>query len=272
VIIDLHEYLPKEYVTYKWRLLFQRAAHNLCAEYLPRAAAILTVSESISDEYRKVFGVKAVVNYNAPFFEDLSPKAVDEARIHLVHHGIAHPERHMEHFFPLLDRLDDRFRLHLYLVGQGAYYESLKKRAQAHAKIIWHDPVPMPQIAKTINQYDIGISLLSAGNFNNNASLGNKFFEFIQARLMVAIWPVAEMSRLIRAYGVGLSAAEPSVRHLAEALNALTAGDIEKFKRNSHAAAAVLTGEASAETILKVVRGVLPNINGLRAGSNDGPG
>jgi len=260
VIIDLHEYLPGVSRTYKWRLFFRRAVHNLCAEYLPQAAAILTVSEGVADEYRKVFDVESIVNYNAPFFEDLSPSAVDEKRIEFVHHGVASPIRHTEQFFSLLDMLDDRFRLHFYLIGEGRYYESIKARAIAHPKIIWHDPVPMTQIAKTINQYDIGVSLLSFHILNHNLTISNKLFEFIQARLMVAIWPTASMNNIVHKYKVGIITDQPDVRQMADALNALTSSDIEEFKRNSHAAASVLTGEASMEAILKVIRGVLPEL------------
>lgn len=249
VIVDLHEYLPEVMAQYRrWRLLFQRGVVNLCREYLPRAAATLTTSEELAARYQRHFGISPIVNLNAPPFVQLSPTPVG-SDIHIVHHGGAAPSRNILELIALMDRLQERFHLHLYLVGSGEYYETVRQRALAHPRIHWHDPVPLTEIAGITNQYDIGIHLLSPCNLNHDLTIGNKFFEYIQARLAVAVWPTTSMCRLLKQYPVGFATPEPTSESMAAALNALTAEQIATFKQASDKAAPHFTAEASMRQI-----------------------
>ena len=54
------------------------------------------------------------------------------------------------------------------------------------------DPVDFINISKVINKYDIGLYLLTPSNFNENTVYLISFFEFIQARLCLAISPLSE--------------------------------------------------------------------------------
>lgn len=256
VIIDLHEYLPEESEDLRWRLLFQRGVTNLCREYLPQAAATLTTSEELAELYHKNFAVSPIVNYNAPPFEQLSPRQCGET-VHIVHHGCSSPGRNIPELIDLMDKVQDRFHLHLYLVGSGSYHEALKQRALAHPRIHWHDPVPLAEISRTINQYDIGIHLLAPSNLNHDMTIGNKFFEYMQARLAVAIWPTTSMCRLLRQYPVGFATSKPSVDEMADKINSLTTERIMDFKRQSEKAASFFTAEKSMVQIQLAVQQAL---------------
>lgn len=259
VIVDLHEYLPEERSeNLRWRLIFQRGIVNLCHEYLPQAAATLTTSEELATLYRKNFGISPTVNFNAPPFEHLSPSPVDKI-IHIVHHGVASPSRNLIELIELMDTIHERYHLHLYLVGSGDYYEAVRQRALAHPRVHWHNPVPLKEISTTINQYDIGIHLLAPCNLNHDLTIGNKFFEYIQARLAVAVWPTTSMSRLLKQYPVGFVTPEPTVKSMAAALNALTTEEIIAFKQQSDSVAPLFTAEESIRQIDCAVRQALGN-------------
>lgn len=250
VLYDLHEYLPRQYENdWRWRLLFQRGIYGLCRDYLPRGRAWLTVSEPIAEEYAREFGIHPQVTYNAPMYCALEPSPVTPSRIRLVHHGSCAKGRLLENMLELMQRLDERFELHLYLVGEGEHYEQFKRRAQSIPRVVWHDPVPMPKIAREINQYDIGLFMLPANTFNHDQAMPNKLFEFIQGRLLAAVWPTKGMKCIIDAYKTGFYTADFSVEEMASRLMALTTEEIAAFKRNSHAAARILTGERSVEKI-----------------------
>jgi hypothetical protein len=115
------------------------------------------------------------------------------------------------------------------------------------------DPVPMPELTRLCNRYDMGLYLLPPTGFNTRHMLPNKFFEFIQARIGVAIGPSAEMAPIAGQHGLGVIAEDFTPRTLAEKLNALTAEDVMRFKRNADAAAKIYKAEAS----LNVLRAVL---------------
>jgi len=117
----------------------------------------------------------------------------------------------------------------------------------------------MPEIAKNTNNYDIGLFLLSPDSFSYRMALPNKFFEFIQARLAVAIWPSPEMARLVKEYSCGIVSDDFSIESMAEKLNALSKEDIMAFKMNSHNAAGQLCAEKNKDKFLSIVEGLIGN-------------
>jgi hypothetical protein len=85
--------------------------------------------------------------------------------------------------------------------------------------------------------------------------LPNKFFEFVQARLAVAIGPSPEMERFVRQYGFGVVADSFEPRALAARIAALTPADIEAMKQRADVASRELHAErASAVFVSEVDR------------------
>ena len=173
---------------------------------------------------------------NTPFKSKLEPSPVKADKIHLIHHGISARGRSIESMIELVSKyLDERFELTLMLVKTDpGYYESLKKLANPYPRIHFVDPVPMPEIAQRINQYDIGFCMLEPDCFNHKFALPNKFFEFIQGCLGIAVWPLPEMSRIVRQEGNGIVAEEHTLSSIASCLNGLDAEIIKRFKEKSH--------------------------------------
>lgn len=255
VLFDAHEYSPREFEDrFKWRLFFKKFNSYICEKYIPQVSSMLTVCDGIAQEYNKNYGVMPRVIYNAPNWQGLSPRAVDSKIIKMIHHGVTTPSRHLESMMEIMGLLDDRFELDLMLIETDtAYMAKLKNLAAQNSRIKFIPPVPMPEISKTINNYDIGIYLLPPVNFNHEHALPNKFFEFIQANLAVVIGPSPEMANIVNKYQCGIvtDTFEPS--EMAAKLNALTAEDIYRFKLASGKAAKELGFETSAEVLLSEV-------------------
>jgi len=95
---------------------------------------------------------------------------------------------------------------------------------------------------------------LPPANFNYRHALPNKFFEFVQGRLAVAIGPSPEMARLVRQYDCGIIADDFSPRAMADRLHRLDHDRIDHYKRQSHIAARELCFEKSADVLLSTVR------------------
>lgn len=251
VIYDAHEYSPGEYEDQLlWRLLFGRYNHAFCRKYLPRVASMLTVCQGIADEYALHYGVKPLVVHNAPANQRLSPSSVQEGAIRMIHHGVASSARHLEVMIEMMAHLDQRFTLDMMLIEvEPGYMAFLRQKAQNDARIRFVEPVPMPQICQRINEYDVGLYLLPPDNFNHRHALPNKFFEFVQARLAVAIGPSPEMASLVRKYGCGVVAESFEPQALACALAGLDTQDIQSLKAASHRAAEVLCFEQDGRII-----------------------
>ena len=251
VIFDAHEYSPREIDDqFLWRLLFKRYTHTLCRRYLPQATSMLTVCQGIADEYARCYGVKSLVVRNAPFNQRLSPSPVREGVIRMIHHGMAGQTRRLELSIEMMAYLDERFTLDLMLVEtEPGYMAFLRKKAQHDARIRFLEPVPMPQISQRINEYDVGLFLQPPVNFSDQYALPNKFFEFIQACLMVAIGPSPEMAKLVREYECGIISDSFEPQALARALSELDAGRVRAFKEASHRAAQSLCFEQDGRII-----------------------
>jgi hypothetical protein len=159
----------------------------------------------------------------------------------------------------MMRHLDARFRLTLMLVpapGQDDYLARLKQSARAEPRIDFREPVPMRDIARTANAYDIGVFLLPPVNFNYRQALPNKFFEFIQARLAIAIGPSPEMAKLVDAHDLGIVGDDFKPRTLAAQLNALITADIQRYKANVAEVARQFSAETTKAKLLELVRSV----------------
>jgi hypothetical protein len=258
VILDAHEYSPGEYETLRWRLLKRRYTEHLLRAGLPRIAGMMTVAEGIAREYARNFGVEPVVVHNAPAYHDLSPTPARPGAIRMIHHGNAMRARRIEHMLEVMRSLDDRFTLDLMLIPADPGYLASLKRAAAHDKRIrFLDPVPMRELVRFANAYDVGLYLLEPSSFNNLHALPNKFFEFVQSRLAVAIGPSPEMAALAERHGFGVVARDFLPLSLARALSALDAGRINDMKARAHAAARELCFERAEEALLALVSKVI---------------
>lgn len=239
IYFDAHEYAPRHFEDrWQWRLFFQRYNIALCQKYLPRVNLMTTVSEGLASEYRKNFGVHPHLITNAPAFQAQEQTLPQPDRVRLVHHGGANPSRQLELMIRMMAYLEERFTLDLYLITPPhankktrAYLDFLKREAsQFPHRVHIHPPLPTHQIVGTLNHYDIGVFLLPPVNFNYAHTLPNKLFDFIQARLAVAIGPTPEMAQLVIQYGMGVVAQEFTPESLADALRHLTRDQILQFK------------------------------------------
>lgn len=258
VFFDAHEYSPREFEEqWKWRLLYQGFYEYLCRTYLPKADSMVTVCQGIAEAYKSHFNVEPGVITNAPSHAPLEPRPVG-SKIRMIHHGAALPNRKIENMVRMMDQLDDRFELDLMLTSpHGPSYLEYLKGMATNPRIRFLDPVPMPRIVETISAYDMGLYLLEPSSFNNAMALPNKLFEFIQARLAIAIGPSPEMARIVREHECGVVAPDFQASSLAASLNALTAADIERFKANTHRIAPLYSAEQNREQFIGGVESLL---------------
>ena len=259
VLFDAHEYSPREgEEKILWRLTHGKFNKFLCKKYLHVADLILTVSDGISEEYFSEYGVPSKVVYNAPNYQNIVPKKTVKKTIRLIHHGAAIKFRHIETMIEMMEYVDDRYSLDLMLVEtNAAYYKALKTMAQKNPKINFIPAVPMEFITQHIKNYDIGVYILPPVNFNHINALPNKFFEFIQARLALAIGPSLEMRKMIDRYHIGIVAKSFLAKDLAHELNKLNSSDIDNFKMASNKVAFELSSEAGAKIILESVEALI---------------
>ena len=259
VIFDAHEYAPREYDNSRtFRMRIEPYRRYLGARYIPMAAAMTTVCRGVADSYEADTGVRSIIITNAPAYEPLRPFLPgDEAPIRMVHHGMGAPVRKIENMIRMMEHLDQRFVLDFMLVPSPArYVRRLEDMAAGDGRIRFRPLVPMRELARATNAYDIGLFLLEPTNFNYLHALPNKFFEFIQARLAIAIGPSPEMAALVRRHDLGVVAPDFSPKALAARLRSVTRDQITAWKRNADVVAKELSAENNALILQDLVRRV----------------
>ncbi len=258
VLYDAHEFAPGMYEDrLMFRLFWQAYNLWLCRTFMPAARVVTTVSQGIANAYAPIIGCPPHVIWNAPDPEDLAPTS-NKGRIRLVHHGLADRSRRIEQMIYVMNRLDRRFELSLILVGDDhRYVEALRRQVRSNPRISVLPRVEMRSLPRFLNQFDVGLYLLPDSNRNHVWALPNKFFEFVQARLAVAISPNPEMAHLVRAHDLGVVADGFDPGSLARELATLDANRVAHFKQRSHLAAQQLGAAPQRERLLALVRSIL---------------
>lgn len=253
VIFDAHEYAALEHEeSFKFRLLNQQFVKYLNEKYIPKAAAAVTVCHGIADLFEKNYDKKFGVITNASEFQEIKPSPVNPQKIRLIYHGGAITGRRLENQIRMMDFLDEKYELNLMLLGDDKYIEKLKNIAQPNKNIKFLPPVAFNEIASFTNQFDVGIYSLAPTNTNNRLALPNKLFEYIQARLAIAISPSPEMRRVVEEYDLGVVAKDFAPKSLAKVIGELSAEKIGFYKKNADRHAFELSAEKNKEIYLKI--------------------
>lgn len=259
VVFDAREYYPRHFENRRsWRLLYRPMMRHLCGTYLPQCDAIMTVSPSFARMYQRRFGVEPVVIESVPPPHDLEPSPVTDGSVRIVHHGWANRARRIELMIRTMEHLDSRFSLDLILMPLEANYMSLlQAEADRVPGVRILPPVPYDEIIPTTNRYDVGLFLCPPTTFNLLHTIPNKLFEFIQARLAVAIGPLPDQSEVLDRYGCGLVAEDFEPRTMAELLNRTDESAFRVLKERAHRAAGELNSDAHRHKIAALIEGLL---------------
>lgn len=260
LVFNAHEYYPLEFDSDRdWMNSVHPKYMSIGQKYLGKMAICLCVGQEIAKRYKLEFGIDSKVITNAKRFMDLQPSPVGSGgRIRLVHHGNAMRSRKLELMITVVKLLGTNYSLDLILVpGEEDYIQELKTIYSGDSQINFRDPVSVQHIPEALNAYDIGIYILPPQNFNDQYALPNKFFEFIQARLAIAIAPSPEMKAIVENYDLGVVAEDFSPESLAAYIKNLSFEKIAYYKQQSHTHARVLSVEENERIITNTVQEIL---------------
>jgi glycosyltransferase involved in cell wall biosynthesis len=154
-----------------------------------------------------------------------------------------------------MELLDEHYGLDLLLAGAGpsGYLDQLRRRAAGDPRIRFLDPVPMREISRFANAYDIGVFLLPPQHVNQEFTLPNKFFEYIQGRIVPAIGPSPEMARIVREWDCGIVAEDYTPEAFAAAIAGTSRARLAELKENGDRAARELCAERNSPIVFDLV-------------------
>lgn len=252
IYYDAHEYAPLEYDNDpKWVKEKSPYFTYLSEKYIPAADYCSTIGQMIAKKFTELTGKHFDVVYNAPVYYELPIVLQGDDVIRCVHHGVASPIRKIENLVDAFIKLGPKYELNLLLMNNDTeYYQWLIKTSEKYSNIHMLKPVPTKDIPHFINQFDIMLNFIPPVNFNYSNGLPNKFFESIQARLMLICGPQEEQKLLINTYKLGLIGNGFEYTDVIDVLKGIRKEDIIKYKEGANLAASELCAEKIMDKVL----------------------
>jgi len=263
IYFDAHEYAPKQMNSIKWRIITRPIIIYALKKCKFDIGVMSTVCEGIAKEYEHFFdfpeGFVKIITNASEYNNVMKPDYIKNGKIRLIHHGGAQKERSLELMINMMKYLDpEKYELTFMLVNsQPKYYKYLLNKAKKRKNINFIEPVPFSEITKTINKFDIGVYILKPKSFNQKYALPNKLFEFLQARIAIAIGPSVEMVKIIDNYNLGVHSKYFTAKSLAKTIAQLSPEKIMEFKHNADKCAK----ELSAEENIKKIKNIMTELS-----------
>jgi hypothetical protein len=260
VMFDPQEIYPAEYDANKdWVKNHQPRVINICKKYIPQCDLVSFYAEEVREYYQNFCRIQRhFISSSAGYFHDLQPSEVNPEHINIIHHGIADYNRNLHLAIEMMEHADKRFHYYFMLmVTNYDYFDFLKEKASKNPNVHFLEPVPSDKIVTVINAFDIGHFSIPPVHTNYKFTCPNKYWEFVQARLCVAVGPYVTLKRITEQYQTGLVFNDFSIETQAQQLSALTPEKIMHYKQQSHLNAFELSAAPQAKKILNAVNSLL---------------
>ena len=228
LVYDSHEYFCGElsiadrpFVKHVWQSI-----EKFC---FPKLKDVITVSQSIVDQYEKEYGIRPHLVRNIPpkatppVTETRASLQLPEDKIIIILQGNALIEGRggveLIESLPFVDQ-----QAVLVVVGGGPVIPKMKQKTQQlqlEKRVFFVPRVSPEKLFNYTYLSDIGINLDQDVCLNAKFSLPNKIFEYIKAETPMVASNLVERARIIQQYQVGLIVEDAQAEHIAEKINQL---------------------------------------------------
>jgi hypothetical protein len=235
LIWNAHEYYPLQFDnSKKWLMNEKPWIDKMCENELHKFDVAFVVAPLIARKYEATFKIKTVVVPNDKPYYSSVPSDIDVNEIKIISHGASIEARKIENMIEVMDYLPSNYTLTLMLMPVHLeYHNKLKELVASKPNIKIVEGVNYEDIVPFISKFDIGLFLLEPTTFNYKHALPNKFFEFIQAKLAIAIGPSVEMQGILDSNNTGIIASDFEPKHMAKEILKHSVEDLEQMKKMS---------------------------------------
>jgi glycosyltransferase involved in cell wall biosynthesis len=137
-----------------------------------------TVNQPIADEFRGMYGVDYQIVRNIALLKELSP--VEKQEKFILYQGAVNEGRSFETLIPAFKNIDCK----LVICGDGNFMQQARQLVTANNlqdKVIFKGKIKPDELWLITQQAYIGITLFENKGLSNYYSLGNRFFDYLQA-------------------------------------------------------------------------------------------
>jgi glycosyltransferase involved in cell wall biosynthesis len=258
IVYDAHEYEINDKPNQS-RLSIK--LHYLLEKALIRYAdRVITVSNSIADEYVSLYGVqKPALVLNTPPYQEIEKKDIfretvnisKEKTIFLYQGGLSRG-RGIEILLDTFTQVDQQSVI--VFMGYGPLSSLVKEYAGKYANIFYHEAVSPGVLLDYTSSADFGISMIEDCCLSYRYCLPNKMFEYLMAEIPVIVANLYEMKNIVNAYKIGVVAENNSVEGLKDAIENAQMLDQQEVHENIKKIKKIYNWEAQEKVLLDVYR------------------
>ena len=253
LVYDSHEYFTgvpelqnRPFVKGVWRTI-ERSV-------FPRLKHVMTVSDSIADQYMTEYGIRPLTVRNcSPGSGSLAGYSrqelgIDPCKLLLVLQGGGiNIDRGGEELIMAMSKTGNAV---LFIIGSGDVLPLLMDMVNTEGladRVRFFPKMPWQEMMRYTKSADAGFSLDKNTNINYRFSLPNKLFDYISAGIPVVAGDLPEVTRIITDHSCGIIIPEISPDEIIQAIRLLDENrDLLKIlKQNAKDAAEVLNWEKS---------------------------
>jgi glycosyltransferase involved in cell wall biosynthesis len=262
LVYDSHEYFT-EVPELIGRNFTRKVWTGIEKHILPRIKFSSTVSLSVAEAYRGLYGLRMEVIRNLPGLESGVEGRTDlpgsDPRRIIIYQGALNVGRGLETMIEAMQFLGD---FHFQIFGDGDISVQLKVLAGELGvgdRVEFMGRIPFRELKAFTRQASLGISLEEDRGLNYRYALPNKLFDYIQACIPVLVSDLPEMSGIIMEYGIGQVVKDPAPEALAVQVRGMMDSHDQRmvWKKNLCKAAAELCWEKEEEKLLALYRRAL---------------
>lgn len=250
LVYDAHEYFPevpevtnRKSVKQIWQWVEKFA--------LPKTNAAYTVSQSIADEFKTLYGVKVDVVRNISLLESL-PEVQKESNV-ILYQGALNEGRGLHQLLEAAKDLDVK----IWIAGDGDIADELKEFSKTigiQHKVVFYGKLQPDELKKLTAKATIGFNVLEEKGKSYYYSLSNKTFDYIHASVPQLISDFPEMRKLNEQFEIGIIVKECTPAAIAQAINRLLqdANFYETLSNNCMQARPKLNWQAEEKKLLNI--------------------
>jgi len=222
------------------------------------ADKVFTVSDSIANEYRRLYGIpKPELVLNCPPYQEVQKQDLfrkelgirKEQTIFLYQGGLSRG-RGIELLLEAFARLSGDRNVIVFM-GYGPLATEVQRHASSHSTIFFREAVSPGILLNYTASADYGVLFYENNCLNHDFCSPNKMFEYLMAGIPVLAANLFEMKRLIEKYGLGVVAKENTVDGFIEAVDASLAFDYLQIQQNVFAIRKLFNWEAQEDVLLR---------------------
>ena len=265
LVFDSHEYFTgvpelkgRSFVTWVWKIVEKKI--------FPRLKYVMTVSDSVAEQYEKEYVIKPVVIRNCSQFSGKidallrSDLGIKEDHLLLVFQGGGiNIDKGGEE---LIDAIGITENISLLVVGSGDVLPVMMKRAEElnlSDRVKFIPKMPWIEMMRYTKSADAGLCIEKDTNLNYRFSLPNKLFDYISAGIAVIASGLPEVREVVEGYDCGIIIPAVTPEEISKAIIKFRddRGLLNKLTQNAVTASESLNWETESKIVIDFYKPIL---------------